>query len=569
MYRIPRYLRAARIVAVGFMIALSFDLHFAFADDAERVDKLLVEAQEALEENRYKDAAEAFREAAVESDDVEVAKQATRLSYSYGFNADALVAANRWIELEGDSDEALLYVAQLQLREGDIRRSQKSFEKLLERGDEPVDERLVSLIPLLSQEDPESADQLMRRLSKPYKDSAFAHYAAAVMALQAEDAEEAGKRAQKAIELDEEWLQPKLVYARSLLLAGEQDAAIDYTARIIGDDPDPDPDARLELAIMMLSAGRDDDALSQINQIMLEQPGRTDALRLMAIINFRLENLDVAQSDFEELLASGRYTMDAFYYLARIADHREEKDRAIQLYSQVIHGQNAVISQRRASFLISEIEDADAAIAHLQEFGETHPNFAVDMILAQAQLMSSLKMYDDALAQYDRVLSYDEDREDVTLGKAELLLRMGRQQDAIDLYREAVDRWPDSSMSLNALGYTLADRTDEYSEAAKLIKKALKLDPESAAIIDSYGWVLFRQGEFEMALAELQRAWEMLKDPEVASHIVEVQMKLDQGEAALQTLEDAELLFPESELLQGTRERFFPGSLPEEAPSDQ
>jgi tetratricopeptide (TPR) repeat protein len=569
MYRIPRYLRAARIVAVGFMIALSFDLHFAFADDAERVDKLLVEAQEALEENRYKDAAEAFREAAVESDDVEVAKQATRLSYSFGFNADALVAANRWIELEGDSDEALLYVAQLQLREGDIRRSQKSFEKLLERGDEPVDERLVSLIPLLSQEDPESADQLMRRLSKPYKDSAFAHYAAAVMALQAEDAEEAGKRAQKAIELDEEWLQPKLVYARSLLLAGEQDAAIDYTARIIGDDPDPDPDARLELAIMMLSAGRDDDALSQINQIMLEQPGRTDALRLMAIINFRLENLDVAQSDFEELLASGRYTMDAFYYLARIADHREEKDRAIQLYSQVIHGQNAVISQRRASFLISEIEDADAAIAHLQEFGETHPNFAVDMILAQAQLMSSLKMYDDALAQYDRVLSYDEDREDVTLGKAELLLRMGRQQDAIDLYREAVDRWPDSSMSLNALGYTLADRTDEYSEAAKLIKKALKLDPESAAIIDSYGWVLFRQGEFEMALAELQRAWEMLKDPEVASHIVEVQMKLDQGEAALQTLEDAELLFPESELLQGTRERFFPGSLPEEAPSDQ
>jgi tetratricopeptide (TPR) repeat protein len=289
----------------------------------------------------------------------------------------------------------------------------------------------------------------------------------------------------------------------------------------------------------------------------------------MAIINFRLENLDVAQSDFEELLASGRYTMDAFYYLARIADHREEKDRAIQLYSQVIHGQNTVISQRRASFLISETEHVDAAIAHLREFGETHPNFAVDMILAQAQLMASLKMYDDALAQYDRVLSYDEDREDVTLGKAELLLRMGRQQDAIELYREAVDRWPDSSMSLNALGYTLADRTDQYDEAAKLIKKALKLDPDSAAIIDSHGWVLFRQGDYEKALAELQRAWEMLKDPEVASHIVDVQMKLGQGEAALQTLEDAELLFPESELLQGTRERIFPDSLAEESPSEQ
>lgn len=556
------------MLAAGFMIVLSFGVHSALAEDVQRVESLLVEGQKALEENRYKDAVESFREAALESDDVEVARQATRLSYSYGFNSDALVSAKRWIELESDSDEALLYVAQLQLREGDIKRSQKSFEKLLERGEEPVDERLVSLIPLLSQEDAEKADELMRRLSKPYKNSAYAHYAAAVMALQAGDAEESGERAQKAIALDEDWLQPKLVYARSLLLAGDQEGAIDYTARIIGDDPDPDPDARLELAIMMLSAGRDDDALSQINQIMLEQPGRTDALRLMAIINFRLENLDVAQSDFEDLLASGRYTMDAYYYLGRIADHREDKERAIQLYSQVIHGQNAVISQRRAGFLISETDSAEAAIAHLREFGEKHPNFAVDMILAQAQLMASLKMYDDALAQYDRVISYDENREDLVLGKAELLLRMGRQQDAIALYREAIDRWPDSSMSLNALGYTLADRTDQYAEAAKLIKKALKLDPDSAAIIDSYGWVLFRQGKYDEALVELQRAWSMLKDPEVASHIVDVQVKLGQHDAALQTLADAELMFPESELLQGTRERLFPGTVAEQPSED-
>jgi tetratricopeptide (TPR) repeat protein len=551
-------LRATRIVAASLLIAFLSGAQPTIADDATHIDSLLAEAQKALDEQRYKEAAEAYSKAARQSDDVEVAKQATRISYSYGFNADALIAAKRWIELDGDSEEALLYVAQLQLREGDIKRSQKSFLKLLERGEEPVDERLVSMIPLLSQEDPESADKLMRRLSKPYKNSAFANYAAAVMALQADDAEEAGKRAQRAIELDEDWLQPKLVYARSLMMAGDLDGAIDYTARIIGDDADPDPDARLELAIMMLSAGRDDDALSQINQIMLEQPGRTDALRLMAIINFRLDNLDVAQADFEELLASGRFTMDALYYLARIADYREDKERAVELYSQVIHGSNAVVSQRRASFLISELVDAETAIGHLQKFGETHPNYAVDMILAQAQLLTTLKLYDDALAQYDRVISYDEDREDVTLGKAELLLRMGKVQDAIALYRDAIRRWPDSSTSLNALGYTLADRTDRYDEAAKLIKKALQLDPDSAAIIDSHGWVLFRQGDYENALKELLRAYEMLKDPEVASHIAEVQVKLGRADEARQTLDDADLLFPESEILQGVRERIFP-----------
>jgi len=550
------YLRTVPFVASGLLLLLGLGWQPAIA--AASTEELLVEAQAALDEHRYKDAVEAYRKAAEQSDDIEVAQQATRISYSYGFNADALVMAKRWLKLDDSSDEALLYVAQLQLREGDIRQSYKSFSKLLERGDEPVEERLISLIPLLSQEDAKNADELMRKLAKPYKDSAFAHYAAAVMALQAEDAKEAGKRAQRAIELDPEWLQPKLLYARTLLMAGDQEAAIDYTARIIGDDPDPDPDARMELAIMLLSAGRDDDALSQINQIMLEQPGRTDALRLMAIINFRLENLDVSQADFEELLASGRYTMDAFYYLARIADHRGDRERAISLYTQVIHGQNAIISQRRASYLMSEQGEGDAAIQHLQKFGETHPNYAVDMILSQAQLLVTMKRYDDALAKYDRVQSYRDDSEEVLLGKAELLLRMGRQDDALKLYRDAVDRWPDSALSLNALGYTLADRTDRYAEAAKLIRKALELDPDSAAIIDSYGWVLFKQGRYEEALKELQRAYEMLKDPEVASHIVDVLSKLGRSDEARQALEDAEQRFPENELLQGTRERIFP-----------
>ncbi len=558
MYRRLMYLRTVRCVASGFVLVAALGWQTALAQAAETVDALVAEAQLALDDHRYKEGVEAYRKAAEISDDVEVAQQAARIAYSYGFNKDALAAAKRWVELDGNNDEALLYVAQLQLRAGEVRASQKSFEKLLDRGEEPVDERLISLIPLLSQEDVELADELMRRLSKPFKDSAYAHYAAAVMALQAADAVEAGKRAERAIELDPEWIQPKLVYARSLLLAGDEDAAIDYTARIIGDDPDPDPDARLELAIMLLAAGRDDDALSQVNQIMLEQPDRADALRLMAIINFRLENLDVAQSDFEELLASGRYTMDAFYYLARIADHREDRERAVGLYAQVIHGQNTVMSQRRAAYLLFEMDRPEEAIRHLEKFGETHPNYAVDMILAQAQLMVSMKKYDDALASYDRVISYQDDREDVILGKAELLLRMGRVDDAVNLYSDAVDRWPESPMSLNALGYTLADRTDRYADAAKLIKKALKLDPDSAAIIDSYGWVLYRQGEYDEALKQLQRAYEMLKDPEVASHIVEVFSKLGRHEDARQALADAEVLFPDNELLQGTRERIFP-----------
>lgn len=526
--------------------------------EGERASAHLQAAEVALEQHEFKRAASEYRLAAEYSNDVGVAKQATRIAYSYGFSADALASAKRWAMLDGDSNEALLYVAQLELRLGQIRDAKRSFRSLLERGNGTEDQMLLSFIPFLIKEDPDDAYKLMRELAKPYGDSAPAHYAVAVLALQAEDAEAAGTEAKKAIELQPEWLKPRLLYARSLLLVGDVDAAIDYVARVVGDSVRPDPEARLELAIMYLSAGRDDDALSQVNQILLEQPTRSDALRLMAIINFRLGYLDVAKDDFEDLLSSGRFTMDALYYLARIADRRQETDRAIALYSQVSGGQNAVASQRRASGLIAAGGDQDAALEHLQKFGETYPNHMVEMIQAQAQLLASLQRYPESLEIYDRVISYRPDDESILLGRAELLVRMDRIDEAIASYRQILRKFPKSAIVQNALGYTLADKTTKYSEASRLIRKALKAQPNSPAVIDSYGWVLYKQGKYDLALTQLQRAYELLRDGEVAAHIIETLLKLERRDEALQVLEEAETLSPENPLLKNIREREFP-----------
>ncbi len=534
----------------------------AFADDENARSEAaahLLQAELALQASEFMEAAREYRKAAEISDSVDIARQATRVGYSFGFNDEALLAAKRWLELDEDSDEALLYVAQLQLRLDDLRDARRNFKKLIERGEEDADARLLSLVQVLSEEDPEKADKVMRWLAKPYKKSAYAQYATAVLAMQAGDTDYARERALRAIELDPEWVKAKLLYARILLIAGQQDEAIDYTARLIGDDPDPDPDARMELALMMMTAGRDDDALSQINQILLEQPSRADALRMMAIINFRLENLDAAWADFQDLLASGQFTMDALYYLARIADVRGEYERAIRLYSQVKSGPNAVVSQRRASALVAyQMDDPQKALQDLEEFGNASPSHAIDMVLARAQLLASLERYQEALDFYGRYVKYRPDDESALLGRAELLLRMGRLDDAIAQYRDAAERWPDSPMSLNALGYTLADRTDDYREAEKLIRKALEYDPESPAIIDSLGWVLFKQGEYEAALEELQRAYERLDDHEVAAHIVETLVALDRRDDALEVLVDAESRHADSDLLRDVRDRFFP-----------
>ncbi len=549
-----------RLAAVFAVTALSLLSLVSVADDTQPSDASahVLRAEIALHRMDYLEAAREYRLAAETSKSVDIARQATRIAFSYGFYEDALVSAARWLELEQDNDEALFHVARLQLRLGDVRVARRNYRKLIERSDAEPDERLLSLIGVLSQEDAENADAVMRWLAKPYKDSAYAHYSAAVTALRAEDIEHAQKRALRAIELSPDWMRPKLLYGRSLMMAGDQDAAIDYIARLIGDDPQPDPAARMELALVMMAAGRDDDALSQVNQIQYETGSQPDALRLMAILNFRQENLDAAWEDFQDLLSTGRHTMDALFYLARISDFRGESERAIRLYSQVKDGTHTVTAQRRASALIAyQRDEPDAALERLDEFARDNPSFAVDMVQAKAQLFASLERYDEALTNYDKMAAFRPADEGIALGRAELLLRMDRLDESVDQYRKAVKRWPESPLSLNALGYTLTDRTEQYKEAEKLIRKALKYDPDSPAIIDSLGWVLHKLGQHEAALEELQKAYAKLDDPEVASHIVEVLFALNRNDEARKFLADAEAKSPENLLLQDVRERLF------------
>ncbi len=519
-------------------------------------------AAEATQAGEYLAAARNWVEAAKQSKEPEDAQKATRFAYSFGFDAEALQAAERWLELDRDNEQAVIYVAQLQLRQGLVRQSKRNFKRVLKMSDGPEDERLLSFVSLLSEEDPVAAYELLRDLAKPYRDSASANYAVAVMAMSADEIDTAVERAKLAVEQDPDWLKAKLLYGRTLLFAGKEDEAIDYTARIIGDDPDPDPEARMELALLFMSVGRNDDALSQVNQVLLEQPSRADALRLMAIINFREQRFDAAWSDFEDLLATRRYTNDALFYLARIADIREEVDRAIRLYAGVQTGPNAVPAQRRASALMAfENEEPEQALAMLEAFSQTSPSNAIDVVLAKAQLLASMDRYDDALVYYDRFVDFRPNSENGLLGRAEILLRMDRIDESIAQYRVSAERFPESATSLNALGYTLADRSTklkDWQEAEVLIRKALEKDPDNPAIIDSMGWVLFRLGQPEEALVELERAYASFDDPEVAAHIVEVLHTLDRADDAMTMLQAAEEKDPDNELLEAVRERLFP-----------
>ncbi len=152
---IRRFQRLGALTSATLLLALS---PYAASDEkSEEASAHILRAEMALQEHDYQAASIEYRKAAELSDDSDVAQQATRVAYSYAFNKEGLRSAQRWATLDKDSDEAMLYVAQLNLRVGEIRESRRTFEKLLKRGDEPIDERLLALIPFLSQEDPDQS----------------------------------------------------------------------------------------------------------------------------------------------------------------------------------------------------------------------------------------------------------------------------------------------------------------------------------------------------------------------------------------------------------------------------
>jgi Flp pilus assembly protein TadD len=117
---------------------------------------------------------------------------------------------------------------------------------------------------------------------------------------------------------------------------------------------------------------------------------------------------------------------------------------------------------------------------------------------------------------------------------------------------------PDHAHALNALGYSLAERNIRLPEAHDLITKALRLAPEDPFIMDSMGWVLFRQGKLSEALKTLEQAYKIKADPEIAAHLSEVLWTLDRKDEARQLLKEASKANPDNEVLAGAIKKLVP-----------
>jgi Flp pilus assembly protein TadD len=126
--------------------------------------------------------------------------------------------------------------------------------------------------------------------------------------------------------------------------------------------------------------------------------------------------------------------------------------------------------------------------------------------------------------------------------------------------RRIIQLQPQSPVAYNSLGYILADRTNRYQEAYELIRKANELSPNDPAIIDSLGWVQYKLGMYPEARTNLDKAYELFPDAEVAAHLGEVLWVMGDKSAATRVWRNALATQPDSEHIRSAMQRLNPAA---------
>ena len=499
---------------------------------------LLAEADAALERNELPEAARALRRAAEASEDEAVAQQATELAFEHSQYRETLLAAERWLALNPTSEEARRHAGVAALALHRLDEAEAQFALLIETGYISPAPGFLSLLPVLTgQGTAPDLTELFRRLVARHPDVAEGHYALAAAALRSENFGLAVDSARRATSIAPYWVPAKMMLARALIASGQEEPGLEIARNLVL-EPDAEVSVQLEYALLLADIGRDEEARGHPPPFASGERVFPGAVRGLGVLELQRGDLDAATARFEDLLSTGAQSYDALYFLGAVADRRKDTERALRYYSRVAGGDFALQAQGRVARIKAEQSGLDAGLAHFDEFARGHPQRGPDIVAARAGLASGMDDPDRALAILDAGLAQYPDSIDLRM--ARVFAHGGGKVDAAtrDLRRLLEER-PGDAVVQNALGYTLADRNRQLEEAAALVSAAFVQMPDSAAVLDSMGWVAFRQGRLKEALAYLERARDLGEDVEIDLHLGEVQWALGDRAAARKTWQDA------------------------------
>ncbi|MBI2993890.1 MAG: tetratricopeptide repeat protein [Gammaproteobacteria bacterium] len=519
--------------------------------------KLLV-AEFAGQEGQLGLAVGNYLELARSTRDPKVVERATRIAVYARDVVAATEAAQLWVELDPHNPDPHQVLAVMSLRDGDSERAMEHLQNILDHSRGDLDQKLLMIASLLSREqDKELVLSLMERLVGTRGDDPEALYALAHVTARLGELDRSEELLRKTLDLDPDNDNAGLSYITILQRQERTNDALTWLEGALSRRKDNDFNLRIAYARLLTDVKRFDEARRQFEILAEAAPNNTDVLYALGLLNLQGNRLEAAESNFQGLAETEEHGDDARYYLGRIAEEHKNYDRASVWYEGVQQGENYFDAQVRIGLLMAKqgrIEDARAHLKSVRSQGEKERAILTQ---AEGELLTEQDRYGEAMAVFDEALSRGYNA-DLLYARAMLAEKMDRLDILESDLREILTEEPEHAQALNALGYTLADRTDRYQEAYELIKRALELNPGDFYILDSMGWVLYRLGRLDEAADYLRRAIALRPDPEIAAHLGEVLWVRGDRDAARQIWDTALKATPDDAILRDVIKRFNP-----------
>ncbi len=524
--------------------------------EAELLFSLLA-GELAAQAGDYDQASRYYLEAARRSADAQVAERATRLALFARDHSRALRAAERWLLLSPGSMEAVQIAAVLRVNEGEARESLELLQRIVDQlGNEEGFRVAASL--LVQAENRNAALLAKEQLVTANVEQPAAWQANAELALRFEEFQRARDVAQSGVERFPDAVQLRMILARALTELDDPTAAIMALSAAVDAHPDR-RDVRLAYARALVDARDFDRVRPEFERLIVLAPNDGDLLLTMALLSLEAGRFDLAEDYLQRLLAAGLRVHDANYYLGRLHEQAGDFDAARRSYRAVETGEHSDDAKLRLARLTAELDGLSAGRELYRRLQEDQDEAVVlRAYLGEANLLREHKQLDQALQRLAEGLIQFPRSEQLLYLRGLVHERAGDIAAAEADFRAILEMDPDNVSALNALGYTLADRTDRYEEAYDLITRAYEQNPDDAAIVDSYGWVLYRLGRLEEAVVQLERAHSLMQDGEIASNLAVVLWELGREDESRTVIQEALRQDPEHErLLRVKRELGF------------
>jgi len=492
----------------------------------------------ALQRGEKSLAARAYYEAARDARDPRLARRASEVALDARMRGLAQESARLWTTLDPAAERPKQILAALAAGTGGKSAAEPAYDNevklrlekalseaaLTQRGPGEI---FLQLNRLLGDAfDRRQSYELVRELARPYPKNAEAHFAVALAAYNGGAPEGTGDaiaidEVDQALALKPDWERAALLKSE-VLARKKPDDAIDYLAKFVAANPES-RGAAGALAQLYVEQKRYAEARAVFQRLWDSDRSAREFEFGVAVISVQMKDWETAESLFTDLKKANYGDNGAVeLYLAQISEENGRYAEAIERYKAVPDGDRGWLAKLRVAAMMAKLGKVADGRKYLADIPAVTIEQRVQVRQAEAQLLRDANDNEGAYEVLKLALKEHPDSTDLLYDSAMVAEKLDRIDDAEARLRRVVELKPDDAMALNALGYTLVDRTPRIQEGFALIERANKLSPDDSFILDSMGWALFKLGRYAEAETYLRRAMKERPDPEIAAHLGEV-----------------------------------------------